>query len=169
MGLAYGKIQHKIQLKSGRIFVTRCQNVRNVYETFINTNVFFYFSWPYCIKCTWKFFKSFAASVAFYQNRPIAPPWLKKTVSNSSDNFVTKSFRLFTKRKLSILWNFPFRLSFNCVFSTVKCKLWSWKPPHGQRVAAILLKIEVPSLRCQILFFYYHLNSVGRFWPVDHF
>ena len=71
-----------------------------------------YFSWPYCIKCTWKFFKNFAASVAFYQNRPITPPWLKKTGSNSSDNFVTKSFRLFTKRKLSILWNFPFRVYF---------------------------------------------------------
>ena len=41
MGLAYGKIQHKIHLKSGRILVTRCQNVGNVYETFINTNIFF--------------------------------------------------------------------------------------------------------------------------------
>ena len=59
---------------------------------------------------------------------------------NKKDDFLTKSFSSSTKRKLSILFNFLFPfVSFNSVFSTSEAELWSWKPPHYNRAAAILL------------------------------
>ena len=90
-----------------------------------------------------KFSKNFAAFVAF-QNRPCPAPLTprkKETGLNSSkDDFLTKSFSSSTKRKLRILFNFLFPfVSFNGVFSTSKAELWSWKPAHYNRAAAILL------------------------------
>ena len=58
------------------------------------------------------------------QNKPSAPIRRDKTGLNSSkDNFIAKSFRLSTNRKLSILLNvlFPF-VSFVGVFSILKWK-----------------------------------------------
>ena len=90
-----------------------------------------------------KFSKNFATFVAF-QNRPCpAPLTLRKKetgLNSSKDDFLTKSFSSSTKRKLRILFNFLFPfVSFNGVFSTSKAELWSWKPPHYNRAAAILL------------------------------
>ena len=58
------------------------------------------------------------------QNKPSAPIRRVGTRLNSSkDNFIAKSFRLSTKRKLSILLNFLFPfVSFIGVFSILKCK-----------------------------------------------
>ena len=70
---------------------------------------------------------------------------VKKTRLNSSkDDFLMKSFPFSTKRKLSILLNFLFPfLSFNGVFLTLKCRTLVLKPPHGDRGAAILLKMDI--------------------------
>ena len=47
----------------------------------------------------------------------------KTGLNSSKDNFIAKSFRLSTKRKLSILLNFLFPfVSFMGVFSILKCK-----------------------------------------------
>ena len=55
-----------------------------------------------------------------------------------------KSFPFSTKRKTSILLNFPFPFpSFNGVFFTLKCITLVLKPPHGDRTAAILLKNDL--------------------------
>ena len=59
-----------------------------------------------------------------FQNRPSAPMMEISGISNSSnDNFVKKSLLLSTRRKLSILLNFPFQsVSFSDVLLTRKCK-----------------------------------------------
>ena len=103
----------------------RCQNEENVHETFINTKIRFY-------KRT--FLDHRVQNVAqvssesllpwLVQNRPSATILRVETSLNSSkDNFIAKSFRLSTKRKLSILLNFLFPfVSFIGVFSILKCK-----------------------------------------------
>ena len=71
----------------------------------------------------------------------------------SSDNFVTKTFRLSTKGKLSIFLNFLFSfVSFIGVFSILKCKTLVLKT-----TACHLLII-----RCQFRFFPYPLKSTNH-------
>ena len=70
---------------------------------------------------------------------------VKKTRLNSSkDDFLMKSFPSSTKRKLSILLNFLFPFFvFNGVFLTLKCRTLALKHLHGDRPAAILLKMDI--------------------------
>ena len=70
---------------------------------------------------------------------------LKKTGLNfSKDDFLMKSFPYPTKRKLSILLNFPFPFFvFNGVFLTLKCRTLVLKHLHGDRAAAIFLKMDI--------------------------
>ena len=77
-------------------------------------------------------------------NQTMCSP-LKKTRLNSfKDDFLMKSFPSSTERKLSIFWNFSFYfLSFNGIFLTLKCRTLALKPPHGDRAAAILLKMDI--------------------------
>ena len=98
------------------------------------------------------------------QNKPSATIRHVETRLNSSkDNFIAKSFRLSTKRKLSILLNFLFPFgSFIGVFSILSAKLWSWKLPHDERTPAILLMDDIS--RCQIGFFPHPLNGWQDHW-----
>ena len=65
------------------------------------------FSRPQSTRCTWRFFRNLATLVAYFQNK--LSPARKKTMLNSSkDKFALQSFPLSTKRKVSILLNFPF-------------------------------------------------------------
>ena len=75
------------------------------------------------------FSKNFAALVSSKQAKRSS---VKKTRLNSpNENFVMKSFRLSSKRKLSILLNFLFPfVSFTVFFQSWNAKLWSWKPSH---------------------------------------
>ena len=74
---------------------------------------------------------------------------VKKTRLNSSkDNFLMKSFPLSTKRKLRT-FSFHF-LSFNGVFLTLKCGTLVLKHLHGDRAAAILLKMDIRHYGFQI-------------------
>lgn len=83
----------------------RCQNMLNGYETIINAKNSLLKTFLKYYSLSWLHFKTSQA------------PRLKE-----NDNSVTKSFRLSTKRKLSILFNFLFPVvSFNDVFSTLKC------------------------------------------------
>ena len=70
---------------------------------------------------------------------------VKKTRLNSSkDDFLMKSFPSSTKRKKSILWIFLFHfLSFNGVFLALKFRTVFLKHLHGDRQAAILLKMDI--------------------------
>ena len=71
---------------------------------------------------------------------------IKKTRLNSSmDDFLMKSFPSSTKKKnWAFFWTFSFYfLSLNGVFLTLKCRTLGLTPPHGDCVAAILLKMEI--------------------------
>ena len=70
---------------------------------------------------------------------------VKKTRLNfSMDDFLMKSFPSSTKRKLSILLNFLFPfLSLNGVFLTLKYRTLVLKHLHGDRAAAIFLKMDI--------------------------
>ena len=57
------------------------------------------------------------------------------------DDFLMKSFPSSTKRKLSILLNFLF--PFNNLFLTLKYRTLGLIQPHGDRAAAILLKMDI--------------------------
>ena len=90
----------------------------------------------------------------------------KTRLNSSKDNFIAKSFRLSTKRKLSILLNFLFPfVSFIGVFSILSAKLWSWKLPHDERTPAILLMDDIS--RCQIGFFPHPLNGWQDHWTFE--
>ena len=90
----------------------------------------------------------------------------KTRLNSSKDNFIAKSFRLSTKRKLSILLNFLFPfVSFIGVFSILSAKLWSWKLPHDERAPAILLMDDIS--RCQIGFFPHPLNGWQDHWTFE--
>ena len=79
------------------------------------------------------------------QNKPSTPIRRVETRLNSSkDNFIAKSFRLSTKRKLSILLNFLFPfVSFIGVFSILKCKTLvlktttSWSRPRREYASSV--------------------------------
>ena len=88
------------------------------------------------------------------QNKPSAPIRRVETRLNSSkDNFIAKSFRLSTKRKLSILLNFLFPfVSFIGVFSILKCKTLVLKTTTWwKRVSHSVDRWHL--LGCQIRFF----------------
>ena len=89
----------------------------------------------------------------------------KTRLNSSKDNFIAKSFRLSTKRKLSILLNFLFPfVSFICVFSILKCKTLvlktiTWWTRGNHFVDGWHL------LKCQIRFFPHPLKWLT--WPLD--
>ena len=104
----------------------RCQNVENVHETFINSKILFenehsslIIEYGMYLKCLQK-----PRCLGWFKTSQALLSAVHKTRLNSSkDNFIAKSFRLSTKRKLSILLNFLFPfLSFIGVFSILKCK-----------------------------------------------
>ena len=78
----------------------RCKNVENAYETFVNTIEY--------TECTSSFFRNLASLVGLKQAKRSDPPWRKQDWIPRNDNFIAKSSRLPTKRKLSILLNFLF-------------------------------------------------------------
>ena len=76
-------------------------------------------------KCTWKFFKIFAAWLCLQTGRTLQSAMKKISwiLNSLKDNFGEKSLSLSTKRKLSIVLIFPFPyLSFSGVFLTLKCE-----------------------------------------------
>ena len=71
---------------------------------------------------------------------------VKKTRLNSpKDDFLMKSFPFSTKKESwAFFWTFSFHfLSFNGVFLTLKCRTLVLKHLHGDRAAAILLKMDI--------------------------
>ena len=95
------------------------------------------------------------------QNKPSATIRRVETMLNSSkDNFITKSFRLSTKRKLRIPLNFLFPcISFIGVFSILKCKALAFKTTTSWTHASHFVD-GWHLLRCQIRFFPHPL--IGR-------
>ena len=84
----------------------------------------------------------------------------KTRLNSSKDNFIAKSFRLSTKRKLSILLNFLFPfVSFIGVFSILKCKTLVLKTTTWWTRASYCFDGWL--LRCQIRFFPHPLYG----WP----
>ena len=84
----------------------RCQNVENVHETFINAKL--HFENGMYLKCLQE-----PLCLGWFKTSQALRSAVQKTTLNSSkDNFIAKSFRLSTKRKLSILLNFLFLFFF---------------------------------------------------------
>ena len=77
----------------------------------------------------------------------------KTRLNSSKDNFIAKSFRLSTKRKLSILLNFLFPfVSFIGVFSILKCKIFVLETTTSwSRASHFVDRWHLQ--RCQIRFF----------------
>ena len=88
----------------------------------------------------------------------------KTRLNSSKDNFIAKSFRLSTKRKLSILLNFLFPfVSFIGVFSILKCKTLVMKATTPwTRASHFVGGRHLP--RCQIRLFPHPLNSWHDHW-----
>ena len=83
-------------------------------------------------------------------------------LDSSKDNFLMKSFPSSTKRELSILLNFLFL--FNSVFLTLKCRTLGLIPPHGDRMVAILLKMDILHLKVGVLNASYTFQPLMSFW-----
>ena len=83
-------------------------------------------------------------------------------LNSSKDNFLMKSFPSSTKRELSILLNFLFL--FNSVFLTLKCRTLGLIPPHGDRMVAILLKMDILHLKVGVLNASYTFQPLMSFW-----
>ena len=89
----------------------------------------------------------------------------KTRLNSSKDNFIAKSFRLSTKRKLSILLNFLFPfVSFIGVFSILKCKTLVLKTTTWWTRASHFVD-GWHLLRCQIRFFPHPPKWLT--WPLD--
>ena len=99
------------------------------------------------------------------QNKPSTPIRRVETRLNSSkDNFIAKSFRLSTKRKLSILLNFLFPfVSFIGVFSILKCKTLVLKTTTSWTRSSHFAD-GWHLQRCQIRFFPHPLNGWHDHW-----
>ena len=99
------------------------------------------------------------------QNKPSATIRRVETMLNcSKDNFITKSFRLSTKRKLRIPLNFLFPcMSFIGVFSILKCKALAFKTTTSWTHASHFVD-GWHLLRCQIRFFPHPLNGRHDHW-----
>ena len=88
----------------------------------------------------------------------------KTRLNSSKDNFIAKSFRLSTKRKLSILLNFLFPfVSFIGVFSILKCKTLVLKTTTWWTRASHFVD-GWHLLQCQIRFFPHPLNGWHDHW-----
>ena len=88
----------------------------------------------------------------------------KTRLNSSKDNFIAKSFRLSTKRKLSILLNFffPF-VSFIGLFSILKCKtLVLENTTSWSRASHFVNGWHLQ--RCQTRFFPHPLNGWHEHW-----
>ena len=96
----------------------------------------------------------------------------KTRLNSSKDNFIAKSFRLSTKRKLSILLNFLFPfVSFIGVFSILKCKTLVLKTTTSWTRASHFVD-GWHLQRCQISFFPHPPPpppSKWLTWPLDVF
>ena len=85
-------------------------------------------------------------------------------LNSSKDNFIAKSFRLSTKRKLSTLLNFLFPfVSFIGVFSILKCKTLVLKTTTWWTRASHFVD-GWHLLRCQIRFFPHPLSGWHDHW-----
>ena len=94
----------------------QCKNAEDVYETFISTIEY--------TECTSSFFRNLASLVGSKQAKRSDPPWRKQGWIPRNYNFIVKSSRLPTERKLSILLNFLFSfVSYIGVFSIFKYKI----------------------------------------------
>ena len=88
----------------------------------------------------------------------------KTRLNSSKDNFIAKSFRLSTKRKLSILLNFLFPfVSFIGIFSILKCKTLVLKTTTSWSRASHFVD-GWHLQRCQIRFFPHPLNGWHDHW-----
>ena len=103
--------------------------------------------------------------LGWFKKKSSAPIRRVETRLNSSkDNFIAKSFRLSTKRKLSILLNFLFPfVSFIGVFSILKCKTLVLKTTTWWKRASHSFD-RWHLLRCQIRFFLRALNGWHDHW-----
>ena len=114
-----------------------------------------------------KFCKNFADLAAF-QNRPWAPTWRKQGWIPWRTISWWKASLSPQKEIWAFFWTFSFHfLSFNGVFLTLKCRTLVLKHLHGDRAAAILLKIY-PSLRFPNMVkvnIHEHWTRVTRFNP----
>ena len=95
------------------------------------------------LSCTWKFSKNVADLVAF-QNKPWAPPWRKHGWIPRRTISWWKASLSPQKENWAFFWTFSFHfLSFNSVFLSLKCRTLALKHLHGDRAAAILLKMDI--------------------------
>ena len=96
------------------------------------------------------YLKNFTALVAF-QNRPCAPSWRKQGWIPRRTISWWKASLTPQKENWPFFWTFSFYfLSFNGVFLSLKCRTLILKHLHGDRAAAIVLKMmkmEYLSLR----------------------
>ena len=89
------------------------------------------------------YLKNFTALVAF-QNRPCAPSWRKQGWIPRRTISWWKASLPPQKESWAFFWTFSFHfLSFNGVFLTLKCRTLVLKHLHGDRAAAILLKMDI--------------------------
>ena len=129
----------------------RCQNVKNVQETFINTK-------NSLLK---PFLDHRVQNVREVSSK--TSPWRKQDWIPRNKISWQKAFLLSTKRKLSILLNFLFPfMSFIGVFSMLKCKTLVLKTTTWWPRASHLVD-ECHLLKCQIRVF----PHSQRGWPFD--
>ena len=148
IGWAHGKIQHKIHLKRdafcnfSSVPKRKCmKRIWNVYQ-YINSFSKTKFSWPQGAKCTWKFSKNSSALVKF-KNRPRAPTWRKQVWIPRRTISLWKASLPPQKENWAF---FELPLYIFClltVYLNLKCGTLVLKPPHGDRAAAILLKMDI--------------------------
>ena len=95
-----------------------------------------------CERCTWKFSKNFAGLLHFKTDHALRCE--ENKVEFLEGRFLDEILPSSTKRKRSIFLNFSFHfLSFYGVFLTLKSRTLVLKHLHGDRAAAILLKMDI--------------------------
>ena len=116
------------------------------------------------MECTSSVFRNLAALVGSKQAKRSDLP-CRTRLNSSKDNLIAKRFRLSTKRKLSIFFNFLFPfVSFIGIFSILKCKALVLKTTTWWTRASHFVDGRY-LLRCQIRFFPHPLN--GWHDPLD--
>ena len=141
-------------------FRKRPWNLYKYKNSFLKTNFSLIIEYGMYLKCLQK-----PRCLGWFKTSQALLSAVHKTRLNSSkDNFIAKSFRLPTKRKLSILSNFLFLfVSFIGVFSILKCKTLVLKTTTWWTRASYFVD-GWHSLKCQIRFFPHPLNGWHDHW-----
>ena len=102
--------------------------------------------------------KTFTALVAFpIQNRPEIPSWRKQSWIPWRTISWWKASLPPQKESWAFFWTFSFHfLSFNGVFLSLKCRTLVLKLLHGDRAAAIVLKIDI----------FYRVKQIRQIWRI---